>query len=242
MPHSNATLLELLCAPDAIPKAVRITPAQHEILRMAASRAKTGVCHLSSHLCAKSFFHPGRGVIRAARPPALLLVIFWTVKRSPRSRNRLYRICRYAYLKCVRQNHAPERIGRGMGLGVFVAIFPTLWFGPVLTVAAAGVLGANRAAALAGNVLCGPLTPFTWTLSALVGNWMVSAEWRIAASLIEQRNLSEAAARSLATFLIGNLVVSAAFALLGYACAWWLAQRYRLRKLAAAAQADGGAA
>jgi len=152
--------------------------------------------------------------------------------KSSRGRNRLYRLYRYAYLECVRQHPEPERVGRGMGLGIFVGIFPTLWLGPVLTVAAAGLIGANRAAALIGNVVCGPLTPFTWTLSVLVGNLLVSPEWRVAADLITQRSATEVATRFFGTFLIGNVVVSAAGAALGYAVAWWLAERHRRKKAA----------
>jgi uncharacterized protein (DUF2062 family) len=155
--------------------------------------------------------------------------------RSRRRRSRLYRIFRYAYLKCIRQNHTPERIGRGMALGVFIGIFPTLWFGPVLSLAAAGLMGANRAAAVVGNFICGPLTPFTWTLSVFVGNLLVREEWRIARELLEQdrRVIME---RFLATFLLGNVTVSFAFALAGYALVWWLARRYRARRLALSAE------
>lgn len=149
------------------------------------------------------------------------------MRKSSRDRGRLYRIYRYAYLKCVRQHHEPERVGRGIGLGIFVGVFPTLWLGPILTVAAAGLMGANRAAALLGNIVCGPLTPFTWTLSVVVGNALVSPEWRVAREIIEQRSVTEVAARFFGTFLIGNVVVSTLFALLGYALAWWLAARRR---------------
>jgi len=152
--------------------------------------------------------------------------------QNSRGRSRLYRIYRYAYLKTVRQNHAPERIGRGAALGIFIGVFPTLWFGPVLSLVSAGLVGANRAAALVGNVVCGPLTPVTWTISVIVGNWMVAPEWRVARELIEQRSVQEVASRALGTFLLGNVVVSLALAVAGYAMAWWLAERHQRAKLA----------
>jgi hypothetical protein len=147
----------------------------------------------------------------------------------------LYRIFRYAYLRCVRQNQTPERVARGTAVGIFVGIFPTLWFGPVLSLAAAGVTGANRAAALVGNVICGPLTPVTWTISVLVGNLLVREEWRIARELLEQdrRVILE---RFAATFLLGNVTVSLAFALAGYALVWWLAERHQARRRNATSQ------
>lgn len=149
--------------------------------------------------------------------------------KSSRGRNRLYRAYRYVYLKLVRKNDSPERVGRGAALGIFVGVFPTLWFGPVLSVAAAGLLGANRAAALLGNVASGPLTPITWTLAVLVGNQLVREEWRIARELLETADRATITQRFFTTFLVGNVAVSAALAVAGYALAWWLALRHRRR-------------
>jgi len=147
-------------------------------------------------------------------------------------RERVMRFFRYAYLKLVRKNDSPERVGRGAAMGIFIGVFPTLWFGPVLSLAAAGLAGANRAAALVGNVICGPLTPLTWTLSVFAGNWLVSAEWRIARELLNLESRAEIAQRFLATFLLGNVTVSIALAAAGYVLVWRLAERHRRRKLA----------
>jgi hypothetical protein len=144
------------------------------------------------------------------------------------------RIFRYVYLKLVRKNDAPERIGRGAGLGIFIGIFPTLWFGPALAVAAAGLLQANRAAALLGSFVCGPLTPFTWTLAALVGNQVVHPSYRIEAHLLSWEHRAVIAERFFVTFLLGNLMVSIVLSLAGYALVWWLAARRAGRKLPAA--------
>jgi uncharacterized protein (DUF2062 family) len=135
------------------------------------------------------------------------------------------RIFRYVYLKLTRKNDSPERIGRGAGLGIFIGIFPTLWFGPALAIAGAGLLGANRAAALLGSFVCGPLTPFTWTLALLLGNWMVAPEWRISAHLLRFEHRSEIFERFFITFLAGNIAISILFGLAGYAVVWWLAAR-----------------
>jgi len=147
--------------------------------------------------------------------------------RSSRGRHALYRIFRFAYLKCVRQNHTPERIGRGMGLGVFIGIFPTLYFGPILSVAAAGLMGANRAAALVGILVSGPLTPFTWTLAVVIGNLLVSPEYRIGAHLMALENRAVIAERFFVTFLLGNIIVSLMGAMLSYALVWWMAVRWQ---------------
>ncbi len=149
----------------------------------------------------------------------------------PRQRSRIARIFRYAYLKLVRANAAPERVGRGTALGVFIGVLPTLWFGPILAVFAAGPLGANRAAALASMVATGPLMPFIWTLCVVVGNQMVSERWRIAADLIATGNKAEITQRFFATFLVGNIAVGLALSLAGYLLVWWLAHRHRAHKL-----------
>lgn len=135
------------------------------------------------------------------------------------------RVLRYAYLKLVRKNDTPERVGRGVGIGVFVGIFPTLWFGPALTVLLAGLLHANRAAALLGSFACGPLTPFTWTLAAVVGNQLVPEQYRIAVHMLTWANREAIIERFFITFLLGNVIVSIVFSLAGYALIWWLAAR-----------------
>lgn len=147
-----------------------------------------------------------------------------------RRRGRLARLYRYAYLKLIRENDSPARIGRGAGLGIFIGIFPTLWFGPLIALAVAGPLGANRAAALVSMAATGPLMPFLWTGAVLVGNALVSAERRIAPALIEQQDTAAVFANFLGTFLLGAVVVGAALALAGYGLAWWLASKLRHRK------------
>lgn len=146
-------------------------------------------------------------------------------------RSRLARIFRYAYLRMIRANAAPERVGRGAALGVFIGVFPTLYFGPILAVAAAGPLGANRAAALASMLATGPLMPFIWTGCLWVGNQLVSEERRIARELIDSGSKAEITQRFFATFLVGNIAVGAGLALAGYFVAWWLAHQHHRRKL-----------
>ena len=157
------------------------------------------------------------------------------MRNSRKSRKRAGpygRIFRYVYLKLVRKNDAPERVGRGAGLGIFIGIFPTLWFGPALAIAAAGLLQANRAAALLGSFVCGPLTPFTWTLAAVVGNQLVQPHYRIAAHLLTWENRAMVAERFFVTFLLGNVIVSIVFSLAGYALVWWLAARRKSERTA----------
>lgn len=142
------------------------------------------------------------------------------------------RVFRYVYLKLTRKNDSPECVGRGAALGIFIGIFPTLWFGPALAIFGAGLVGANRAAALLGSFACGPLTPFTWTLAIVAGNAMVSPEWQISSNLLSFEHRSEIFQRFFVTFLAGNILVSLVFALAGYALVWWMAARRRRTVLA----------
>lgn len=164
--------------------------------------------------------------------------------RTRQRRKRFARLFRLAYLKLLRANATPERVGRGTALGIFIGVLPTLWFGPILAVFAAGPLGANRAAALASMVATGPLMPFIWTLCVLVGNLLVSEKWRVASELLATSSRSEITQRFFATFLVGNLVVGLALALAGYVLVWWLAHRHKqaraARLLSPAAQEESG--
>lgn len=143
-------------------------------------------------------------------------------------RSRLARIYRYAYLKLIRENDSPQRIGRGAGLGVLISILPTLWFGPLLAVLLAGPLRANRVAALAAMAATGPLMPLLWTTAVIVGNTLVAEERRIAPGLLEQ-GLAPLLGNFLGTFLMGITLVGTALAVLAYALGRWLAVRFQQR-------------
>jgi uncharacterized protein (DUF2062 family) len=150
--------------------------------------------------------------------------------RQHQQRNRYYRIFRYVYLKLLRVNATPERVGRGTALGILLGVFPTFGLGPPLATAGAGLLGANRAAALLSSFVCGPLTPFTWTAALLAGNQLVSEEWRIARELIASGSRAEITQNFFATFMVGNLAVAVTLALVGYVAVWWLAHRRRANR------------
>ncbi len=143
---------------------------------------------------------------------------------------RLYRIYKFAYLAFVRKNDSPERLGRGAGLGIFIGVVPTAYFGPIIALALAGPLGANRAAALAGMVVTGPVMALIWTLGVLVGNALVSPERRIGRALIEQHDTAAVLSHFLGTFLLGNVIVAFVLGLTGYGVVWWMAWRWRERK------------
>jgi uncharacterized protein (DUF2062 family) len=159
-------------------------------------------------------------------------------RRSSRGRSRLYRIYRYVYLKLVRENDSPERVGRGAALGIFIGVFPTLWFGPVLAWSGAGLIAANRASALVIMIATGPLIPFIWTLCVLLGNALVSPERRIAAELIERHDTQTVLQYSFTTFMLGNILVSFGMAAAAYVIVWMFARRFRRRKLSAAGLAE----
>lgn len=128
---------------------------------------------------------------------------------------RVGRVLRYYYLRLVRIDDSPEKIGGGVALGVFLGIFPTFGLGLLLAVALAHRLHVNRAAALLGSVIMNPFTtvPF-WTLSAVVGGFIFRADSaRILAVAKDFENNWAAIFGHLGLiYAVGNTVVAAVFA------------------------------
>ena len=107
-----------------------------------------------------------------------------------------------------------------------------------LAIALAGLMQANRAAALLGSFASGPLTPITWTLAAIIGNQLVHPDYRIAAHLLSWENRGLIAERFFVTFLLGNVIVCIVFSLATYALVWWVATRRQRGRAASAVVAD----
>jgi uncharacterized protein len=92
------------------------------------------------------------------------------MRGQQRFSRRVRRALRYYYLRLVRIDDSPEKIARGVALGVFLGVFPTFGLGLILAVVLASRMHANKAAALLGSVIMNPFTaPLFWALSAAVG-------------------------------------------------------------------------
>src|SRR3989337_2514993 len=91
---------------------------------------------------------------------------------------RFKRKARLTYLRILRIDDPPERIARGAAIGVAMGVLPTFGLGTILSLAAAFILRANKAAAVLGSFIVNPLTaPFFWTLSAVVGSFIMREDY-----------------------------------------------------------------
>lgn len=86
-----------------------------------------------------------------------------------------HRAARYYYLKLLRLQGDPETLARGVAIGVFVGITPTLPFHTVLILLFAYLLGGNSIAALiSAAVVSNPVTMVPqYYLCWKIGNWFL---------------------------------------------------------------------
>jgi uncharacterized protein (DUF2062 family) len=143
---------------------------------------------------------------------------------------RLRRAGRAIYLRLVRQNSNPDKVAKGLALGVFLGIFPTFGVGSPLALLASSWLGWNRAAALLGTLIANPLlNPFFLSLSVIAGNFVVPSEFRIVMDSFRQGDWWPRLLNLLPIYLVGNLLVSTLFAALAYVTGLIVVTKYRKR-------------
>jgi uncharacterized protein (DUF2062 family) len=165
-------------------------------------------------------------------------------KRAGRSwRERARRWGRYIYLRLVRQNDEPDKVAKGVGLGVFLGIFPTFGVGTILAVLIATWVKWNRASSVLGTFIMNPFfNPFFMSLSVLTGNLLVPSRFRITVESFRGGRLWSGFFHAVPVYLLGNILVSTVFAVLAY----WLTlgavkayqQRRATRRLVAQAAAQ----
>lgn len=146
---------------------------------------------------------------------------------------RLRRWGRFVYLRLVRQNDEPEKVAKGVSLGVFLGIFPTFGVGTLLAVLLASWVKWNRAAAALGTfIMAPPLNPFFLFLSVVLGNSLVPPESRIAMENLRGGKIWSGMLTFVPTYLLGNLIISVVFAALAYGLTLVALQNYRRRRAA----------
>jgi len=157
-------------------------------------------------------------------------------------RVRVRRWGRYIYLRLVRQNDRPDKVAKGLGLGVFLGIFPTFGVGTVLAVLIATWVRWNRASAALGTFIMNPFfNPFFLSLSVLLGNLLVPPESRITVEMFQKGRFWFGFLTAVPTYLLGNLLISTFFAMLAYWLALIAVQKYRRRRAPARLAASGAA-
>lgn len=146
-------------------------------------------------------------------------------------RERVRRWGRYIYLRLVRQNDEPEKVAKGVGLGVFIGIFPTFGVGTILAILIASWAKWNRASAVLGTFIMNPLfNPFFVSLSVVTGNLFVPAGSRITVEMFRNGKLWHGFLHAIPTYIVGNFLVSTAFAMLAYWLTLGAIREYRRRR------------
>jgi uncharacterized protein (DUF2062 family) len=149
-------------------------------------------------------------------------------------RERARRWGRYIYLRLVRQNDEPNKVAKGVGLGVFLGIFPTFGVGAILAVLIATWVKWNRASAALGTFIMNPFfNPFFLSLSVVVGNLLVPSRSQITVESFRGGKLWSGFFHAVPVYLLGNILVSTIFAALAYWLTLGAVKAYRQRRAAA---------
>jgi len=142
-----------------------------------------------------------------------------------------HRAARYYYLRLLRLQGDPETLARGVAIGVFVGITPTLPLHTVLALLFAYLLGGNAIAALITTVMVSnPLTLVPqYYLCWRIGNWLLPGHlsWhkiqRVMAVIHSDPGFSESlhslgrlSIEALSVLLLGGIILALPITLLAY--------------------------
>ncbi|MDP2690095.1 MAG: DUF2062 domain-containing protein [Deltaproteobacteria bacterium] len=138
---------------------------------------------------------------------------------------------RLTYLRILRIDDPPERIARGVAIGVCMGILPTFGAGIILSFVIALILKANKAAAVLGSFIMNPLTtPLFWSASILIGSLITGQSYGAILRTIREEGLLRGAGWTYAVFMAGNVIVTGAFTAASYFFSKWFIIRHRRRK------------
>jgi len=156
------------------------------------------------------------------------------------------RAIRYYYLKFIRLKGEPCALARGVAVGTFIGITPTIPFHTVLTLALAFILRGSKVAALLASVMVSnPLTFFPqYYFSWQIGNWLTTRKhsWEevsfLIDAIIKDGNFSETLAalgeigiNSLIILIAGGIILAIPFTLGFYFLSYWLFCSIRKKRL-----------
>ncbi|MEW6428379.1 MAG: DUF2062 domain-containing protein [Thermodesulfobacteriota bacterium] len=155
------------------------------------------------------------------------------------------RTVRYYYLRFLRLKADPGSIARGVSLGVFIGITPTLPLHTVLLLALVPLLRGNLVAAfLAATVVSNPLTfPLQYSLSWIVGSYLLPCDvsWNDICTTLDMamgeapfldalKEMAHLGRGPLITLVGGGTVLALPPAVASYFGSRWLVVRYRMKK------------
>jgi len=155
------------------------------------------------------------------------------------------RAARYYKLKFLRLKGDADSIGRGVGLGIFVGITPTIPFHTIALVVLSPLLRANIIASLlAATVVSNPMTFFAqYYLSWKIGNWFFPSKvsWNTIQSFLDyiasDASFRETVAaflhigsQTMITLLAGGFILALLPAIAGYLVSRFLIQRFHKKR------------
>jgi len=144
---------------------------------------------------------------------------------------RLKRKARLTYLKILRIDDPPERIARGAAIGVAMGVLPTFGLGILLSLAAAFVLKANKAASVLGSFIMNPVTsPFFWTASLVAGSLLTGNDYHTIYAKAKTNGFMTGAGEATLVFMAGNVVITAVTTIASYYLVKDAVIKHRLRK------------
>jgi uncharacterized protein (DUF2062 family) len=158
------------------------------------------------------------------------------------------RAARYYYLRFIRLRGSPGVLARGVAIGAFIGITPTIPFHTILALLFAFILrGSKIAALLVSVIVSNPLTFFfQYYFSWKIGNWLTPGKhsWDEVSSLLEtianggkfgetMTALADIGLDSLLILIGGGIVLATPFTIIFYIISFLLfrdIQRKRLEK------------
>lgn len=144
---------------------------------------------------------------------------------------RLRRRLRLSYLKLLRIDDPPERIARGAAIGILMGILPTFGAGTLLSLGFAFAFRANKAAAVLASLVVNPLTsPFFWTLSAIIGGFILREDYGAILDKLRNGSVWHGVESAYMVYMTGNIIVSAAFTAAAYYIVKYSIIKHRERK------------
>ncbi len=134
----------------------------------------------------------------------------------------------YYFRRMVRQHGSPHKIALGAAVGVFLGFFPTFGVGTFLALLLATIFRLNKIAALVGTVIGIPwFAPFIWTVSYLLGAFILREDWR---SFLANFQVREIPQRALLPYWLGNFIISLTSGVITYVVILQIIQITRRRK------------
>ena len=156
------------------------------------------------------------------------------------------RATRYYYLRFIRLSGDPSVLARGVAIGTFVGITPTIPFHTLLAILFAFILRGSKITALLVTVMVSnPLTFFLqYYFSWKIGNWFTPGEhsWEEVSSLLEAivnggnfretlAALAEIGVNSLMILIGGGIILAVPFTIAFYFISYLMFRSIQKRRL-----------